>query len=312
MNWKILAVLLIYGVSAWSQVYSDPQIQSIKSTIIRSIDKKHKAEGKSKFDGSFDWHSDVHAHWALLSIARTTGDQALDEKLQATLDLKRLQSEVRFLSSSGYKNFEAPYGRAWFLMLLAELSRRPIGQDPHFQSLRRQMTIETGTWLQKNAFPELQGGKFIGTHTSWLMATFLAERASRDLPDLATKFTQLIAAKVDPAKERLAQAQTQQEDFIHLPSLSYLVLPEAVYEKPMVALPAPKSYVCHTPGTIQMSMWAHAEQCAKHDAKSCDLIQTRSQSFYARTDLWKDNFDCVSHWIPQFMWMTHWLSLGMP
>src|ERR1700694_3172508 len=68
------------------------------------------------FHGCIDWHSAVHGHWALLTVARLSGDEALRsfviERLAA------IEAERRLIAAD--PAFEMPYGRAWFLRLAAE------------------------------------------------------------------------------------------------------------------------------------------------------------------------------------------------
>lgn len=306
-----LIFALLFSISTHAQVFDDAQISQLKSTILQSTQTLHSADGTSQFNGSYDWHSDVHAHWALLSISRLTGDSQLDAKVTSILTLERIKNEYKFLNSNNWSSFEQPYGRAWFLLMLSELNLRPIGQDPNFQKIRRTMTVELLKWLKENPFPDA-GNSFVGTHSSWLMALFLTKLASRDYADLESYFDQLIDKKIFPVASKIDSVKFQDGDFIFLPSLRQLVLPKTDYVKDVLAIPKPKKFLCHTPGAIQISYWAHASECAKHDAKSCVLIEEKSGMFFDRKDLWKTDFDCVSHWVPQFMWMTHWLSLGTP
>jgi hypothetical protein len=84
------------------------------------------------FRGSIDWHSSVHAHWALLRIARVTGRHAEAAALaDRSLSPKGLAAERIYLAER--PAFEMPYGRAWFLRLAIEhdrWSRASNGKDP--------------------------------------------------------------------------------------------------------------------------------------------------------------------------------------
>jgi len=88
------------------------------------------------FYGSFDWHSSVHGHWALVRLARLEPGAgwrpraiaALGESLTAA----RLGGELTYLSGEGRQGFERPYGLAWLLQLAAELrgwARDPAADD---------------------------------------------------------------------------------------------------------------------------------------------------------------------------------------
>src|SRR4051794_27244767 len=73
------------------------------------------------FHGCYDWHSAVHGHWALLRIARVTGEQRFAEVATDELTPDRLATEATLLRDQPH--FELPYGRAWFLRLAIEYAR---------------------------------------------------------------------------------------------------------------------------------------------------------------------------------------------
>jgi hypothetical protein len=70
------------------------------------------------FHGCYDWHSAVHGHWALLWIARVTGEARFLEDATGALVPDRLAVEAKLLRDQ--PAFEMPYGRAWFLRLAIE------------------------------------------------------------------------------------------------------------------------------------------------------------------------------------------------
>jgi Protein of unknown function (DUF2891) len=82
------------------------------------------------FYGSFDWHSCVHGYWLLSALMRLhpglphTGEaHALFER---QLRPNRVAGEVSYLAGPMRAGFERPYGWAWLLMLVAELTRNPL------------------------------------------------------------------------------------------------------------------------------------------------------------------------------------------
>ncbi len=75
------------------------------------------------FRGSFDWHSAVHGHWALVRALRVapTAEWAESARgaLRRSFSEEGLEAEkVHLLSRPG---FERPYGLAWVLRLAADL-----------------------------------------------------------------------------------------------------------------------------------------------------------------------------------------------
>jgi len=73
--------------------------------------------GHPLFSGCIDWHSAVHAHWALIYAAHTlqTSEEIVRKRLQPGL----IAEELAQLRSGDIRQefFERPYGRAWFLQL---------------------------------------------------------------------------------------------------------------------------------------------------------------------------------------------------
>ena len=77
------------------------------------------------FYGSYDWHSSVHSHWALVRILRQTGAstplaEGIVESLQQSFDPDIVSREVDFWSVAP-AFFERPYGYTWFLALMGEV-----------------------------------------------------------------------------------------------------------------------------------------------------------------------------------------------
>lgn len=70
------------------------------------------------FHGCIDWHSAVHAHWALIRSYRFTRNHGYLQAVQSSFEGDGLQKEKKFLLER--PDFEMPYGRAWFLKLACE------------------------------------------------------------------------------------------------------------------------------------------------------------------------------------------------
>ena len=87
----------------------------IAACVVRE-DTNHPA-----FHGCVDWHSAVHATWALIAFTRATGDTAYVELIKGVLEEEALDRERRLLREN--PAFEMPYGRAWFLRLAIEYER---------------------------------------------------------------------------------------------------------------------------------------------------------------------------------------------
>ncbi|HCH63120.1 MAG TPA: hypothetical protein DFR83_09965 [Deltaproteobacteria bacterium] len=73
------------------------------------------------FHGCWDWHSSVHAHWALLESAHLVQDEDSLEWVLNRLQNQSMLEEIQYLQD--HPTFEMPYGRAWFLRLMMRLEQ---------------------------------------------------------------------------------------------------------------------------------------------------------------------------------------------
>ncbi len=96
------------------------------------------------FHGCIDWHSAVHATYALHLIYRATGDQAYLEAAQAHLTPAQLDAELEDVQA-GQLPQELPYGYAWFLTLAIERDRATGRTD--LQPLADEIATRLRVWL---------------------------------------------------------------------------------------------------------------------------------------------------------------------
>jgi hypothetical protein len=78
------------------------------------------------FYGSFDWHSCVHGYWLLATVLRRFPEVRERLAIRALFDGQmtraNVERELAYAREAG-TTFERPYGWAWLLTLVAELSR---------------------------------------------------------------------------------------------------------------------------------------------------------------------------------------------
>jgi len=76
------------------------------------------------FYGCLDWHSAVHNHWMLTRLIRYFPEadfvDSARDVLTKNLTPEHIKTEAEFLQSQ--PRFECPYGLAWFLQLMAEIT----------------------------------------------------------------------------------------------------------------------------------------------------------------------------------------------
>jgi hypothetical protein len=82
-------------------------------TCVKQYDTEHPV-----FHGCIDWHSAVHATWALIAYTNMTGDKRYLDDIDKILNQRGLEEEQKFINKN--EDFEMPYGRAWFLRLAME------------------------------------------------------------------------------------------------------------------------------------------------------------------------------------------------
>ena len=149
------------------------------------------------FFGCYDWHSSVHGHWLLVRLVKTFPDapfaKPAREALRKSLSAENLKQEAAYLRGEGRASFERPYGMAWLLQLVVELSEwdDPQAREmlsnlaPIEQAVRDRLT----TWLPKLSHPVR-----IGEHNQSAFALGLMLDYAR-----ATKnddFAKLVSGKI--------------------------------------------------------------------------------------------------------------------
>lgn len=279
--------------------------------------------GTGPFAGSWDWHSCVHAHWALACIARVHEDEALERVVQQRLGAEALRAEGRWLAER--PAFELPYGRAWLLLLLDELGRREVAvvlRDA-VSALRAEQEAAVVSWLDRSPYPE-QPPRFVATHGSWLFAlTMLA--LSRPRSEAVRAAMPAMRARAEAQRSAIAAQAPLPVDFLYLPAVQAMLdrldddpgaasPPPCPEERALLVLPetAPTRADAHSAGAAMVRLWPHAMEAARGDAPSARRVVTALALMFHRVDCWGESFEHVGHWVPQFMWMTEWLARGRP
>lgn len=294
------------------------RVQALKDVIKAGILTTDPMAVSKLFNSNVDWHSSVHAHWALLQLARLTSDRALEDFLAARLTDAALDAERQQLASSMYANFEIPYGQSWLLMMLTELAKHR--SSPVISALHQETEQRVFAFLDARPFPE---GKYtiLGDHSSWLFSYLMIMMSDTVAPDARAHLAQLRAAKVEPARDKIPSMMAGSYDFLYIPAILAVldrVDPNVTTfpDYPVDALYPLMSPIdlsnAHTAGQAMTRVWPFAIESRVPDAAACERYYGRMTEMFMRTDQWKDNFQNVSHWVPQFMWMGMWLERGRP
>lgn len=290
-------------------------IAVLARTIREAILCEHPHDGgrgAGLFAGSFDWHSCVHAHWALLSICRYRHSDELHEFLRARLTRDAIEREWSFLSQ--HADFELPYGRAWLLLALDEALRHPDIGVPWARPIRDEAWREIHGWLHDSPFPE-QSDRFAGDHGSWLFSLFLLILTSTRTTSELHACTALYMERVEPVHHLLRDHAPGGRDFIDMPALLATIRALIGHSEPSeheLSDPLEVEFDhCHSYGRMAVRLWPYAVVAARdHDAASrLDYFLSRIQE---RPELWTEDFPSISHWVPQFLWMALWLAMERP
>jgi hypothetical protein len=91
-----------------------PYPSHVRHLLESDADARAPRELTPAFYGSFDWHSAVHGHWALVRLARTCPDAPWRARALAavgeSLTPERLAGELAYLNRASRRGFERPTG----------------------------------------------------------------------------------------------------------------------------------------------------------------------------------------------------------
>jgi hypothetical protein len=307
-----------------SQGTFSERIGELKSVILNAVETKvpHAPAIKTKiFTGNYDWHSSVHAHWALLCMARETHDAELKELVLQRLNVSALAYERKLLNKKKNARFEMPYGQSWLLLLLHEMTEAGLGARKDVALLKAETLERVLHWLETSPFPDGDPSAnpanpqyFRGDHYSWLFSYWLVQMSAPG-PQAKARLEALRLKKIEPLRALLVRNPSVSWDFLSIPAVLALVdltsgrsnIPEYALD-PAVGLNSPLSLSnAHTAGAAMVRIWPHA-LLSQGSPQSCARYNTRMNEMFSRPDQWRDDFYLVSHWVPQFMWMAIWLQ----
>ena len=267
----------------------------------------------SIFTGSFDWHSSVHAHWALLSMARLTEDESLERTLSARLTPGNLEAERAFLFQAENMDFEMPYGRAWLLLLLAELSKHTGISYSNLGVFREQLEQQLTMWLELNGFSNEV--VLNGNYESWLFV-FLLLHFSQPAPEIRHRL-EALRPQIESVRHIIVAAQADEYDFLYLPALLFLFDQSGEVKNIGFSYDVDTSLHfdwrlslnnCHKAGANVVRLWPYALD--RQDSSGGNRFRAGLEHILSRPEHWKTSFELISHWVPQFIWLGLMLERG--
>ena len=120
-------------LAANADLYAEVAVSNIRREfpayvmyIAEGPEERHRArELHPAFYGSFDWHSCVEMHWALVRLLRVMPALTAEPEIRAALDENlrpgAIEAEAAFFAQDRHRSVERPYGWGWALRLAHEL-----------------------------------------------------------------------------------------------------------------------------------------------------------------------------------------------
>lgn len=333
-GWRALAVCLGLGLGSacMSSNPLDARLQELGDVMRTGLDVHEpsahftrREERETLFRGSYDWHSCVIAHWALLVKARMEQDAVASADLCVRTPVEGLSEEFEGLEGrSPRSRGTVPYDEAWFCVFLAERLRHEEDPSARETLLRLRLRAEARLlrWLEEHPFPEgipsvEQGGTgYCGFYRSWLWAWLLLEWSNPVDARVRARLEGLAQERVEPARievESLAAAHPY--DFLSVPAVLALAdrargLTPSYEPPPFAGWPAEVSLRdVHVLGLELCRVWPAA---AAEDRGPRGVFRDRVASLMKREELWRGDFAVVSHWVPQYLFIGWWLAAGQP
>jgi hypothetical protein len=278
------------------------------------------------FHGCYDWHSAVHATWALLAIGRALGDADAEALASSMLGVDALAGELAQLEAGDLEAMEVPYGYAWLLTLAVERERGghddlvPLAEvaagvlEEHVASLAAEQIdralgaadYDNLSWelFNLHAWARQRGD---GTRAAWVEAFVVDEVLPREdvcpLSGAPAETANFFSPALQRAMLLIATLpEPELEDWVadHVPA-AFEIEP---LEAPMGVHPA---------GLNFSRTWGlHALYGATGDRRFRDLYVGHIEAHMELTGYWAENYDFYSHWVPQFGIYGILLGYGVP
>ncbi len=160
----------------------------LNQTLGSAKDLQSPKELHPAFYGCFDWHSAVHAQWALIKLLKQFPKlekaNEIKAKLEASLSKENIAAEVRYFQTENNKDYERTYGWAWVLKLSQELHTwdSDLGEElsENLKPLSDLMVANFTEFLPKLVYPIR-----VGEHTNTAFALSFAYDYAEAVKDTA-------------------------------------------------------------------------------------------------------------------------------
>ena len=287
-------------------------------------------EGRSTlFSGSYDWHSCVIAYWALLVQARVDGDARLQRWVLDRLPIHELVSEAEALRLRERQHeVSYPYDEAWFAVLLAEWCKHNPGEAELLTPDRKMLEARLLRTLEAAPFPELVSApmddpaRFCGFYRSSLFLCLLIRWSQPVTEGALERLLVWENQNLEPHLDEIDSLQVGHGyDFLWLPAILDLndqaadrSIQRSVQQVDLTD-PWPKRVsirTVHRLGRELSRTWTLAALAQQGDADADLNYRKRVTELLERREFWAEDFKVCSHWIPQYLFIGHWIRSGRP
>ncbi|MBK7824991.1 DUF2891 family protein [Nannocystis sp.] len=280
-------------------------------TCIAKQDTQHPV-----FNGCIDWHSAVHATYALHAVSRHTGDPSYLAAAEVKLTPAGLDAELQRVQQGKIPQ-EVPYGYSWFLTLAVERELGTGKQD--LRPLATEIRDQLRAWLESRTPPQISTGVLADDYAnlSWAVLNLWQWAQWTDDAELAAAM-ETYAADIlqDPAFDAacpFSQEETDADNFfppcLHRARAIVTLLPGAA-SAPWLAdwLPAePTLTPIEMPAAAHISglnfsrswgLWSLYK--ASDDVAYRDLFYDHVTTHLNHPQYWAEDYNNYAHWVAQF------------
>jgi hypothetical protein len=259
------------------------------------------------FHSHYDWHSSVHAHWALLVVGRLTGNRQLTELVRSRLSDEHLRGLREELQRD--HGTEMPYGRAWLVLLLDEL-KLAESSAPKKAFLNSFQDEVAGDVI--GALNRTNAENSSGAHDSWFVSTVLLSRSKGMSRERKAQLQQFIGSRGPQLNALLQPQQIDAWNFTNPSALASIALNSrhpAHVNMQEVDLANPSEGSGHPIGAYLTKSWSLAREARTNPAACTEYVEGMNR-FLRKPEYWAENFNENAHWTPQFAVMSLWMLQG--
>jgi len=281
------------------------------SACVASDDTQHPV-----FNGCIDWHSAVHATYALHAVYRHTGDMMYLEQAEAKLTPVGLAAELSLIEQ-GKLPQEVPYGYAWFLTLARERELATGATD--LRPLALEIRDQLREWVDSRTPAQLEGGVLADDYQnlSWAVLNLWQWAEWTDDPELAGAMESLAKnALQSPGLDAscpFGQEEVDADDFfppcLHRARLLVNLLPADARATWLagwlpdvpVLTPIEMPAKAHISGLNFSRAWGlWSLYGATDDLAYRDLFLDHVITHLEHPQYWAEDYGQYAHWVAQF------------